>query len=81
MSKNVVEPERPRLACLIIKATRAQAHARAPTATHTEIRNTYGFSTTTLVSRTRLSVTLCVHCLSCLITASCIRIFLLHEVL
>ena len=45
MSKNVVEPERPQMtiwrpvACCIIKATRAQAHAcaRAPTHTHAHV--------------------------------------------
>jgi hypothetical protein len=30
------------------------------------IRNTYCFSTTTVVTRTRLNITLYVHCLSCL---------------
>jgi hypothetical protein len=34
--------------------------------THRPICNTYCFSTTTMVSWTRLNVTLCLHCLSCL---------------
>ena len=57
-----------RVACAISKATRAQEHCRAPhpnvrthspkrAPTHTEIRNTYCFSTATMVSRTRLNVT------------------------
>ena len=46
---------RMRVACWIIKATD----------THT-ICNTYYFSTATMVARTRLNVTLHVHCLSCL---------------
>jgi hypothetical protein len=33
---------------------------------HTQNSNNYGLSTATVVMRTRLSVTLCVHCLSCL---------------
>ena len=68
VSKNVVKPGRSqtaikrRVACWISKATRAQAqtHSRA----HTEIRKTYCFPTATMVSRTRLSVTLYLHCLS-----------------
>ena len=78
MSKNMVEPERPqmaiwrRVACWIIKATRAQAHAsaRAPTPIHTLAQARmhahtqkyvrYCFSTAKMISRTRLSVTLCV---------------------
>ena len=82
MSKNMVEPEKPymtiwrRVACWISKATRVQAHARtsAPTPTHaltqartqTEICNTYCFSMATLISLTRVNVTLYVHCLDCL---------------
>jgi hypothetical protein len=69
-----------RVSCWVSKATRAQAHSRAhaptPTCTHThalihahkhqtEIRNTYFFSTKTVVSWTRLNVTLYVHFLSC----------------
>ena len=46
-------------------------HTRACTSPHTQTHsymcNTYCFSTATMVSRTRLSVTLHVHCLSCLI--------------
>ena len=75
MSKNMVEPDRPqrtiwrRVACRIIKATRAQAHARAsvptPTYTHTQICNTYCFAMATMVAWMRLIVTSHVHCLSC----------------
>jgi hypothetical protein len=69
-----------RVASWISKATSAQAHARAlcthshartsirtPTRAHmhTEICNTYCFSTATMVSWMRLGVTLYVHCLSC----------------
>jgi uncharacterized membrane protein len=45
--------------------TRTQAHACTHARAHTEICNTYCFSTTTMVSWTRLNVTFCVHCLSC----------------
>ena len=71
-----------RVAWWISKVTRAQTHARAPaptlththsrtcvhspTCAHTEVYNTYCFFTETGVSRTRLSVMLYVHCLSCL---------------
>jgi hypothetical protein len=61
MSKNVVEPERPqmalmrRFACWISKA---KARARAE-------KGCYCFSTARMGSRTRHSVTLYVHCLSC----------------
>jgi hypothetical protein len=73
MSKTVAEPERPqtirrmRITCWISKATKAQKHvrARAPTPTHRPICNNYCFSTATIVSWTRLKVTLYVHCLSC----------------
>ena len=66
------------VACWIGKNTRVQAHAsaRVPTPTHThaltrtnthpEICKTYCFSTAKMISRTRLSLTLHVHCLSCL---------------
>ena len=70
-----------RVACWVSKATRAQAHVRArattfihirmhthapPRAhTHREICSNCCFFTATMVSRTRLIVTLCVHCLSC----------------
>ena len=40
-------------------------HARARKHAHRPICNTYCFSTATVVSRTRLSVMLHVHCLSC----------------
>jgi hypothetical protein len=48
------------VACRIRKATRARTHARAyvpdhtHTHTHVELCNTYGFSTATMISRTRL---------------------------
>jgi hypothetical protein len=63
-----------RVACWISNTSRAPAHAyahapghprthsRARTHTHTDIRNTYCFSAPTTVPRTRLSVTLYVHC-------------------
>ena len=61
MWKNTVEPDRPqmtiwrvRVACCIPKATDTL-----------RISNTYGFSIATVVIRTRCSVTLYVHCLSC----------------
>jgi hypothetical protein len=67
--KNMVQPERPqttiqpmRFACRINKA-RMQAYS---------IFNTYRFSTTTMVTRTRLDVTLYVHRLSCLTSSSSI---------
>ena len=69
MSKNVVEPAGPqitvwrRVASWISKTTRAQAHARARAPT--EICNTCCFCTVTLVSLTRLNVTLYVHYISC----------------
>ena len=49
------------------KRTHAQAHARdrATARAHTNICNNYFFSTATVVSRTRLNVTLYVPCLSC----------------
>jgi hypothetical protein len=78
MSKNIVKPERPqmpiwhmRVACWI-KATRSHTRPRIHACTHTrasiyvhvnaEISNIYRFPTATTVSRTRLSVTLYVHC-------------------
>jgi hypothetical protein len=61
MWKNIFEPGRPqmtgwcmRIACWITKAIN----------TH-RMCNTYCFSTATMITRTRLSVTLYVHCLSC----------------
>ena len=51
---------RMRIACWVTKVTHTHTH------THTlTICNTFCFSTTTTVARTRLSVTLYVHCLSC----------------
>jgi len=46
--------QRIRFACWITKATD----------TRSRVRNTYCFSTATLVTRTRLNVTIIVHCLS-----------------
>ena len=63
LSKKVVEPERRqtilrmRVACWLRNATRAQAH------THTEMCNTYCFSTASQCFVT-------VHCLSCNCTAA-----------
>ena len=60
-----------RFARWISKGTRAQthtytqAHARTPPLTHTEICNTYCFSTATVVLWKHLNVTLHVECLSC----------------
>jgi hypothetical protein len=75
ISKNVVEPERPqmtircmRVECCISKFTRAQEHARTwgPSHTHTHTHtvrmcNTYCFSAVTMVSWTRLNITLYVQ--------------------
>jgi hypothetical protein len=62
------------VACCIRKFTRAQApayaHAHAPAYPHTKLLNTYCFFTATMVSRTRLNVTLYVHCPSSLNTSS-----------
>jgi hypothetical protein len=86
MSKNLVETRgatndvkiwRIRVACWISKAicTYAHAHAHAPghalTHTHTQICSTYCVSTATLVSGTRISVTVYVHCVSCSYPISC----------
>jgi hypothetical protein len=46
--------------------THARTHTHTHTHTHTEMCNTCCCSMATLASWTRLSVTLCVHCLSCL---------------
>jgi len=61
MWKNIVERVRPqmtlwrmRIACWITKATHALT-----------LCNTYCFSAATVVARTRLTVTLYVHCLYC----------------
>ena len=55
-----------RVACWVSKSTRTHARGRA----HRQLCNTYCFSTALIVSRTRLSVTLYVHCLSCLVLHS-----------
>jgi hypothetical protein len=81
MWKNSVEPGRPQMtvwyihiACRITKATRTHTH------TYT-INNTYCFSTTTMVTRMRLIVSLYVHYLTvlldrtdplCLVGGSCV---------
>ena len=44
--------------------TRTQAQARNYALTHTQICNNYSFFTATIVSQTRLSITLCVYFLS-----------------
>ena len=61
MWKNIEEPDRPQMtiwrfpiACWMPKATNKL-----------KLCNTYRFSTVTVVSPARLSVTLYVHCLSC----------------
>ena len=74
-----------RVAYWISKPTRSQAHARARapktthplththTHTHAHRNMCYLFlSTATMVSRTRLIVTIHVHCLSCVITTFCL---------
>jgi len=71
MLKNIVERGRPQMtiwlvrnACWIPKATETHTHTYTHTHTH-RLCNTHCFSTTTMVARTRLIVTLCVRCLSC----------------
>ena len=44
---------------------RARAHTHTHRHTHTQICNNYSFSTATVVTWTRLIITLHVHCLSC----------------
>jgi hypothetical protein len=73
--ENMVEPERAQMtvwrhvACWIIKDTPARARTHTNTLSHihtyTTMCNTYCFSTATMVSWTRLVLTLYVHCLSC----------------
>ena len=65
--KNTVQLDSPqvtirrtRFACWITKATHTYTHIF-------KICNTYLFSMATMVSQTRLNVTLCLHCLSCLL--------------
>ena len=77
MPKNMVENERPQMTsqygayAFDAGLARLHVHARAhapgyPHArTHRRISNTYSFSTATVVTRTRLDVTLYVHCPSC----------------
>jgi len=66
MWKNIVQRGRPqmtiwrmRVACWIPKSKNTLTLCK-----------TYCFSTETMVARTRLSVTLCIHCLSCYILSS-----------
>jgi len=62
MWKNIVEPVRsPKIwrICIICWIPKT-------TDTHSECVNTYRCSTAAMFARTRLIVTLCVHCLSCL---------------
>jgi len=66
ISKNILDPDRPqmttwrmRIACWITKATHTHIH----THTHSEYIMHTIFSTTTMVTRTRLGVTLRVQCL------------------
>ena len=54
-----------RVAWWIRKATRMHTPTLLATRTHRQICDTYCFSTATMVSRTLLSVTLYIHCLSC----------------
>ena len=56
-----------RVACWISKATctHAPEHTHARVYTHTQICNSYFFSTATMATWTRLNVPLYVHCLSC----------------
>ena len=61
MWKNTVEPERPQMTIWRMRISRWVTKA-----THTlEICNINCFSTTTIVARKRLYVTLYLHCLSC----------------
>jgi len=63
MWQNMVEPERPQMAVLRMRIARWITGA---TDTHSEHVALYLFSTTTMVKRTRLNVTLhVVHCQSC----------------
>ena len=82
MSKNMEESEEPQMTsqhgAYAFRAVKARLHAptrmhkptlpgiRARTRTHTQICNTYYFSTATLASRTRLNITVNVYCLFCL---------------
>jgi hypothetical protein len=66
LSKNIVEPERPQttiwcmcIACWISKQKPAPMHTHPHT--HAQIFHTYCFSTATIFSWRRLSVTLCVR--------------------
>ena len=65
MWKNIVEPGRPRMTMWRMRIAagflRLQIHTL-------RICNTHCFSTATMVVRTRLDVTLYVHCLSCLLS-------------
>ena len=68
MSKNMVEPEGPQVTsygAYALHAGKARLHACARAYTHRQICNTDCFFAATIFTRTRLSVTLFVHCLSC----------------
>jgi len=72
-----------RIACWIPKATNTHTH----THTHTHrLYYTHCFSTATMVARTRLNVTLYVHCLSCylslalrILTSRCVKLYRLKQ--
>jgi hypothetical protein len=55
-----------------LHAGKLRLHTHTHTHTHTlRIRNTFCFSTAVMVTRTRLIVTLYVHCLTCLNVIRC----------
>jgi len=61
MRKNTAQPDRPQ----IIWRTRIKSWIPKATNTYPQC-NTYCFSTASMVARKYLSLTLCIHCLSCL---------------
>ena len=64
MWKDIVEPDRPQMT---IWRTRIACWVPKVTNTHSShVLSTYCFSTSTMVSRMRLYVTLYVYCVSCL---------------
>jgi len=64
MRKNIVQPDRPQM---ITWSTRVAFWILRPQTHSLRMYNIYCFSTTIMVVRTCLSVTLHVHCLSCLV--------------
>jgi len=65
MWENIAERGRPQMT---IRRMRIACWIPTATNTHTlRLCNTHCFTTATMVARKRLDVTLCVHCLSCLI--------------